>query len=358
MTFPLKIMEKVYVDESTQTFDDGETQRIIHQIQMDEQIKQNELLQNELNECKRLVKSLQDIINVLIEYDDSGPIQRTNTKERHLPLPYKVYEKERNKQSCMATQSKDGSTCHDINNVPSNESTDMTNRWLYTYHTKPDFNEFLNCKCLLEKSCKNQEKKKNLIINNSYENYSSFSKLTASGSKLFILLVGDSMIKHVTGQVLKKHCSGVDFMVRAMKKGKIKHVKRFITDALDMMKPDYVFIHVTKDDVTSGRTLAMIKADMEDLITYILCLRKKPIISMMVIRNDENRYKVNVVNDMLRTLCLKHKVRYVQHKNIRSEHLHSDGIQLRDQYGQLFRENLLFCFNDVLQKETAAQNTD
>ena len=87
-------------------------------------------------------------------------------------------------------------------------------------------------------------------------------------NKPFILVIGDSMTKHLTSYDLHKMCKGARFMVRSLG-GKIKNIKNLIIDALEDVTPQAICIHVSTNDIADGRNVDTIKEDMENLIVLV-----------------------------------------------------------------------------------------
>ena len=178
----------------------------------------------------------------------------------------------------------------------------------------------------------------------------------SNNQKPFILVVGDSMIKNVNSYDLKQNCTETTFMVRSLRGGKIKNIKNLIIDTLeDVDKPDALCIHVSSNDIGNGRSIEEIGTDMEYLITLVKRQGIEPILSMVVTRNDKYADKVRLVNERLRDLCVSYNIGYIEHANIKIEHLNTGGIHIQNQFNNMFADNLTNYFNFVLQRGIISQ---
>ena len=185
---------------------------------------------------------------------------------------------------------------------------------------------------------------------NNYKNKETSGKNTDGDKNPFILLVGDSMTKNINSYDLRQKCKGTKFMVRSLRGGKIKNIKNLIIDTLeDITKPDAICIHVSSNG--NGRSVDDIEEDLENLITMVKRQGIQPIMSMVVKRNDRYGYKVREVNQRLTILCLKYNIGYVEHENIKLEHLNAGGIHISNRYGHLVTNNFSNYFNYAVQNE-------
>ena len=74
-------------------------------------------------------------------------------------------------------------------------------------------------------------------------------------SKPLVLVVGDRTLKHITSYEIKKSCKGDNVMIRSISGGKIKNIRNLIIDALEDVTPDTIIIHVSTNDISSGKVL-------------------------------------------------------------------------------------------------------
>ena len=189
---------------------------------------------------------------------------------------------------------------------------------------------------------------------NNYKNNDKFQK--SNNKTPFVLVIGDSMMKNINSYDLKQKCPEANFMVRALRGGKIKNIKNLIIDTLeDIKKPDLLCIHVSANDIGDGRSVETIVTDLENLITIVQRQGIIPVMSMVTIRNDKHGYKVRVVNERLRKLCVQYNVDYIEHENIKLEHLNPGGVHIVNKFNYLFSENLSNYFNYMLRKELYLQ---
>ena len=140
-------------------------------------------------------------------------------------------------------------------------------------------------------------------------------------------------------------------MVRSLQGGKIKNIKNLLIDTLEDVSPEAVCIHVSTNDISSGRSVEAITADMENLISLIHNQGKTAILSLFITRNDKHAEKVKVVNDKLIELCNRYRAGYIEHKDIQSPHLNSGGLHLARQFNYLLNDSLVNCFSYLVEND-------
>ena len=89
----------------------------------------------------------------------------------------------------------------------------------------------------------------------------------------------------------------------------------------------------------------MIEKDLEYLIDLVKKQGIQPIMSLVIKRNDKFGYKVNEVNERIINLCQQYNVGYIEHENIKIEHLNAGGVHIANHYNHFFIDNLSDFFN-------------
>ena len=118
----------------------------------------------------------------------------------------------------------------------------------------------------------------------------------------------------------------------------------------DIERPDFLCIHVSSNDIGSGRKVETIEENLEYLIKLVKEQNVQPIMSLVIQRNDNNRYSylVDEVNRRIIQLCEKYNVGYIDHSNITTEHLNAGGVHISNHYNYLLLKNMSSCFNYVV----------
>ena len=65
-------------------------------------------------------------------------------------------------------------------------------------------------------------------------------------------------------------------------------------------------------------------------------------------RNDKHVAKVNITNKNLIQLFNEYGVGYIEHENIKAEHLNPGGLHIARQHNHLFNDNFARIFNFVI----------
>ena len=200
-----------------------------------------------------------------------------------------------------------------------------------------------------------QPEKQHFTNNNNNRNRS--KELPTKEKKPFIMMIGDSMSKDISSYELKQNVKTANFMIRSLRGGKLKNIKNLMIDALEDIdnKPDAICIHVSTNDIGAGRDIDNIVEDFENLIILIKRQGIEPLISLLTVRNDKYGHKVKIMNERLEDLCLRYNVSYVDHSNIRNEHLNQGGIHISNQFKHLFTDNLYKYFTYIVQNHSYFQ---
>ena len=112
-----------------------------------------------------------------------------------------------------------------------------------------------------------------------------------------------------------------------------------------MEKTEAISVYVSSNDIGSGKCVDEIASEMEYLLTIIKSQGIQPIISMVQTGNDKHAYKVPLVNNMLRDLCVQYNIGYIDNTNIKIEHLNPGGVHIQKQFNYMFTDNLTKYFN-------------
>ena len=166
-----------------------------------------------------------------------------------------------------------------------------------------------------------------------------------------VVLVGDSIIKDVTGYDAEKGLiyhdgtkegglvAGGPVRVRPNHGAKIDDMYWHIQPLLNN-KPDIIYLHVGTNDLTDyAVNLDWIALQYERLIRYIESQGIIVVVSLITMRNTIRNDRVIDFNKLLVNVCTKLCVNFVFNCNITSEYLNSSGIHLNAKGTNLFIEN-------------------
>ena len=150
--------------------------------------------------------------------------------------------------------------------------------------------------------------------------------------------MGDSMLLKLNGFTMTKDV-GYKYLikVRPYKSAKVScmvdHTKPTIRD----LNPEWICLHVGTNDLCLEKTSSQIAKSIIDLAKSIQSDTNKIIISLIVPRLDELRYKAIEVNNRLIHMCKKRNIYFIDHtENINPEkHLNQGKIHL-SKYGSNF----------------------
>ena len=141
-------------------------------------------------------------------------------------------------------------------------------------------------------------------------------------------------------------------MVRPYRGGKVKNIKNLIFDVLDdNIKPTAICIHASTNDIGSGRNVEDIVGDLENLIKLVTEGGMMPILSLPTVRTDKFSQKINVLNSHLVQLCKRNGIHFIEHRDIKSEHLNQGGLHIISKFNYLLNANFAKCFNYLLDQQ-------
>ena len=92
-------------------------------------------------------------------------------------------------------------------------------------------------------------------------------------------------------------------------------------------------------------------------IEYLIKLTQRqgivPVISLVTVRNDRERYssKVDELNQAIVDLCNEEGVGYIEHQNINYRHLNESGIHIHHKHTSIFSNNFVNFFNYLVNSD-------
>ena len=158
-------------------------------------------------------------------------------------------------------------------------------------------------------------------------------------------IIGDSIIKDVKQYKMKKH----------LPKGDKIYIKSFsgaTTDAMvDYVKPslrynpDLLILHTGVNNLRSKESPEVIADDIINLARDIKSNLNDIVVSGLVSRNDDLKYKGEQVNEYLISKCAERNIFYIDNSNINPRQYLNSTNHLNFKGTELIMQNFLECVN-------------
>ena len=120
---------------------------------------------------------------------------------------------------------------------------------------------------------------------------------------------------------------------------------------MEDVTPTAICIHVSTNDIGSGKSVDEIIAEMEDLVKLIQRQDIVPIVSLVTVRDDKHAGKVDFVNERLRALCDKLRAECIEHDRVRKEHLNTSGLHIARQSNYILNNDFTEYFNYAISND-------
>ena len=170
-------------------------------------------------------------------------------------------------------------------------------------------------------------KEQSEAYNENSKNHSKTNKKT----KKKLLIIGDSIVKHVEGWRLQKRMKS-SVSVRSIYGGTTKSMVYHVKGCLEDMTPDSIIIHHGANDLNNKKVTAEVIG--EKIINLAVSVKKnvENVISGLTVRNDKWNEKGINVNDYIKNNCEKHNLEFIDNSNVSLNMLNSSGLHLNE-YG-------------------------
>ena len=122
-----------------------------------------------------------------------------------------------------------------------------------------------------------------------------------------IVILGDSMIKHVNGYDMSKKLENCKVNVKSFSGSKVRCMKDHINPSM-REKPDHTIMHVGSNDLNSDRPSDLIAKPIFDLTITLKKHSQNECISNIIMRSDNFFEKVVEVNGYLKQLCIEKNI--------------------------------------------------
>ena len=174
---------------------------------------------------------------------------------------------------------------------------------------------------------------------------------TSNSDKSYtVVIIGDSIIKHLDTRRLKKSVKNrsVKVYAESYRGANTEAVKHHIMPCL-ARKPNEVILHVGTNDLRDKNSTKIV-ANINDICNIVKSEspETKITISELVTRTDKTEYKQKVkeVNVRLVDLCNQNNWDLIYHNNIEVRHLNPYGIHLTKQGTAVLAKNFVSYLNN------------
>ena len=156
-----------------------------------------------------------------------------------------------------------------------------------------------------------------------------------SKTKKSVFILGDSMVKKVTGFYLTKDIKHKFLAkVRSFSSAKTRCMYDHAKPTIREVNPEHIILHVGTNDLNSEETASQISNSIIDLANSLKNETNNIHVSLIVPRNDNLNNKVNEVNNRLINMCEQRNIKIINHSDTidRSRHLNESHLHL-NRYG-------------------------
>ena len=136
-----------------------------------------------------------------------------------------------------------------------------------------------------------------------------------------VIILGDSVIKHVNGYDIARKLDKCEVFVKRFSEAKVRCVKDHMKPSLHA-NPDHFVLHIGTNDLNSDRSPELIAKSITDVGSSLKNDSHDVSISSIVVRNDKFKEKAAQANENLERLCAERNIYFINHaKNILPKHL-------------------------------------
>ena len=142
-----------------------------------------------------------------------------------------------------------------------------------------------------------------------------------------VIILGDSVIKHVNGYDIARKLDKCKVFVKSVSGAKVRCLKDHMKPSL-CENPDNFVLHIGTNDLNSDRSPGLAKS-ITDVGFSLKNDSHDVSISSIVVRNDKFKEKAAQVNENLERLCAKRNIYFLNHaNNILLQHLNKSKLHL------------------------------
>ena len=141
------------------------------------------------------------------------------------------------------------------------------------------------------------------------DNHRSDKKISNSNTSVIseknnIVILGDSMIKHVNGYEMCKKLENCEVYVKGFSGSKVRCMKDHMKPST-REKPDHIILHVGTNDLNSDKPSNLIAKSIVDLAITLKNSSQNVSVSNIIVRNDKFNEKAMEVNCYLKEFRTK-----------------------------------------------------
>ena len=173
------------------------------------------------------------------------------------------------------------------------------------------------------------------------------SSTSVISEKTNIVILGDSMIKHVNRYKMSNKLENCKVYVKSFSGSKVRCMKDHMKPST-REKPDHTILHVGTNDLNSNRSSHLIVKSTVDLAIILKNNSQNVSVSNIIMRNDNFNEKAMEVNGYLKQLCIENNIFLIDHtKTIRSRNINRSKLHL-NKSGSIILSNNFKAISSVL----------
>ena len=166
--------------------------------------------------------------------------------------------------------------------------------------------------------------------------------------KRTVAILGDSMIRNIHYRELSKSCKNQKIYVKAFPGADIADMTHYVLPTAKR-DPDAIILHCGTNSLQKHDDPTEVAQELAKLACSLKNERNAVVISSIICRSDDQREKVDKVNEALYTLCQEHSLALIENSNIQEEHLSTrgrfPGLHLNDAGNQILFSNIVNTIN-------------
>ena len=188
---------------------------------------------------------------------------------------------------------------------------------------------------------------------NAKDNHRSVKKSNNSSTSVIsekknIVILGDSMIKHVNGYDMSKKLKNCKAYVKSFSGSNVRCMKDHMKPSM-REKPDHTILHVGTNDLNSDRPSNLIAKSIIDLVITLKNNSQNVSISNIIMRNDSFNEKAMEVNGYLKQLCIEKNIFLIDHtKTIHSRNINRSKLHLNKSGSIILSNNFVKAISSIL----------
>ena len=150
---------------------------------------------------------------------------------------------------------------------------------------------------------------------------------SVNNSNKKVTIIGDSIIKQIKANNLRKNLSGNEkVFVKSFPGATVSQMHHKPSMEFD---PNLVIIHVGTNDLRSAKDPNQIANGIINLATEVNRENNEVILSSIITRTDKFKDKADTVNKHLKQLCNQNSFKIIDNSNIlQGSHISHDGLHL------------------------------